>query len=219
MENHTSTLYTHLDKLKQVNLSIYAQLKVPHTFEFKCSKNEETFRMKPPIISLFLNNKNWAKQEMNDERNKLLTFIAVEWTENQRVFTNHGRNGQELPPPEPRTARTLSWMARAGEEERGYRPGLFYPSWSYQPGPNPLHLSRLNGQMEGIWSRLVAPTGTKDPGLYPLSSSPVRAIQLSVLAVLGSGGGSFCPFHPRFVKTLWFPVHSTAIKFRSLFLS
>ena len=57
-ENHTSTLYTHLDKLKQVNLSIYAQLKVPHTFEFKCSKNEETFRMKPPIISLFLNNKN-----------------------------------------------------------------------------------------------------------------------------------------------------------------
>ena len=35
MENHTSTLYTHLDKLKQVNLSIYAHLKVPHTFEFK----------------------------------------------------------------------------------------------------------------------------------------------------------------------------------------
>ena len=54
----TSTLYTHLDKLKQVNLSIYAQLKVPHTFEFKWSKNEETFTMKPPIISLFLNNKN-----------------------------------------------------------------------------------------------------------------------------------------------------------------
>ena len=43
MENHTSTLYTHLDKLKQVNLSIYAQLKVPHTFEFKWYKNEETF--------------------------------------------------------------------------------------------------------------------------------------------------------------------------------
>ena len=42
-ENHTSTLYTHLDKLKQVNLSIYAQLKVPHTFEFKWYKNEETF--------------------------------------------------------------------------------------------------------------------------------------------------------------------------------
>ena len=58
MENHTSTLYTHLDKLKQVNLSIYAQLKVPHTFEFKWYKNEETFTMKPPIISLFLNNKN-----------------------------------------------------------------------------------------------------------------------------------------------------------------
>ena len=57
MENHTSTLYTHLDKLKQVNLSIYAQLKVPHTFEFKWYKNEETFTIKPPI-SLFLNNKN-----------------------------------------------------------------------------------------------------------------------------------------------------------------
>ena len=42
-ENHTSTLYTHLDKLKQVNLSIYAQLKVPHTIEFKWYKNEETF--------------------------------------------------------------------------------------------------------------------------------------------------------------------------------
>ena len=38
--NHTSTLYTHLDKLKQVNLSIYAQLKVPHAFEFKWYKNE-----------------------------------------------------------------------------------------------------------------------------------------------------------------------------------
>jgi len=25
-------------------------------------------------------------------------------------------------------------MARAGEEERGYRPGLFYPGWSHQPG-------------------------------------------------------------------------------------
>ena len=108
--------------------------------------------MKHPIISLFLNNKNWAKQEMNDERNKLLTFIAIEWTGNQRVFTNYGRNGQELPPPEPRTARTLSWMARAGEEERGYRPGLFCPGWSYQPWPNPLHLSRL-----------VAPSGTIGP--------------------------------------------------------
>ena len=42
-ENHTSTLYTHLDKLRQVNLSTYAQLKVPHTFEFKWYKNEETF--------------------------------------------------------------------------------------------------------------------------------------------------------------------------------
>ena len=89
---------------------------------------------------------------MNDERNKLLTFIAIEWTGNQRVFTNHGRNGQELPPPEPRTTRTLSRMAQAGEEERGYRPGLFYPGWSYQPGPNPLHLSRL-----------VPPIGTKGP--------------------------------------------------------
>ena len=57
MENHTSTLYTHLDKLKQVNLSIYAQLKVPHTFEFKWYKNKETFTIKP-LISLFLNNKN-----------------------------------------------------------------------------------------------------------------------------------------------------------------
>ena len=57
-ENHTSTLYTHLDKLRQVNLSTYAQLKVPHTFEFKWYKNEETFTMKSPIISLFLNNKN-----------------------------------------------------------------------------------------------------------------------------------------------------------------
>ena len=57
-ENHTSTLYTHLDKLKQVNLSIYAQLKVPHTFEFKWYKNEKTFTMKPSIIYLFLNNKN-----------------------------------------------------------------------------------------------------------------------------------------------------------------
>ena len=57
IENHTSTLYTHLDKLKHVNLSIYAQLKVPHTFEFKWYKNEETFTIKPPI-SLFLNNKN-----------------------------------------------------------------------------------------------------------------------------------------------------------------
>ena len=91
---------------------------------------------------------------MNYERNKLPTFIAVEWTRNQRVFTNHGRNGQELPPPEPRTARTLSWMAWAGEEEeRGYRPGLFCPGWRHQPEPNPLHLS---------W--LVAPTGTKGPG-------------------------------------------------------
>ena len=58
---------------------------------------------------------------------------------------------------------------------------------------------RTNG---GIWSRLVDPTGKKGPCLYPLSSSPARAIQLSVLAVLGSGGGSCCPFRPRFVKTL-----------------
>ena len=57
MENHTSTLYTHLDKLKQVNLSIYAQLKVPHTIEFKWYKNKETFTIKSPI-SLFLINKN-----------------------------------------------------------------------------------------------------------------------------------------------------------------
>ena len=57
MENHTSTLYTHLDKLKQVNLSIYAQLKVPHTIEFKWYKNKETFTIKSPN-SLFLNNKN-----------------------------------------------------------------------------------------------------------------------------------------------------------------
>ena len=56
---------------------------------------------------------------MNDERNKLLTFTAVEWTGNQRVFTNHGGNGQELPPPEPRIARRLSRMARAGGGRRG----------------------------------------------------------------------------------------------------
>ena len=57
--------------------------------------------------------------------------------------------------------------------------------------------------------------------LNPLSpsSSPIRAIQLSVLTVLGSSGGSSCPFPPRFVKTLWFPVHSTVVKIRSLFLS
>ena len=52
MKNHTSTLYTHLDKLKQINLSIYVQLKVPHTFKFKWYKNEETFTMKP--LPLFL---------------------------------------------------------------------------------------------------------------------------------------------------------------------
>ena len=94
---------------------------------------------------------------MNDERNKLLTFIAVEWTGNQRVFTNCARNGQELPPPEPRTARTLSGMARVGdEEERGYTGAL---------------LSRLEpptGTNGGNLVPVVAPTETKGP--CPLAS-------------------------------------------------
>ena len=42
-ENHTSTLYTHLDKLKQINLSIYAQLKVPHTFSSNGIKMKKLF--------------------------------------------------------------------------------------------------------------------------------------------------------------------------------
>jgi len=125
---------------------------------------------------------------MNDERNKLLTFIAVEWTGNQRVFTNRGRNGQELPPPEPRTARTLSRMARAGEEERGYRQGPFVPvgatnrdqnpyicpDWRLHPGPlvsgafGPgwFHQPEQKGEASvpvgasDQWSRLEPPTGT-----------------------------------------------------------
>ena len=89
---------------------------------------------------------------MNNEMNKLLTFTAVEWTGNQRVFTNRGENGQELPPPERRTARILSWMAWTGEEEWDKGLGLFCPSWSHQTRPKTQHLSRS-----------VAPTGTKGP--------------------------------------------------------
>jgi len=52
-------------------------------------------------------------------------------------------------------------------------------------------------------SRLVAPTGIKCHCLYSLFSYPARAIQLSVFAVLGSGGGSSCPFRPRFMWKLF----------------
>jgi len=98
---------------------------------------------------------------MNDEGNKVLTFIAVEWTVNQRVFTNCGRNEQELPPPELRTARTLSWMARAGEEERGYRQGPYVP---------------VGGSIRDHWSSeplvpVGASTGTNGGALVPVGGS------------------------------------------------
>ena len=51
---------------------------------------------------------------MKGERNKLLTFRAVEWIGNQRVFTNRIGNEQKLPPLEPRIARTSKLNGSAG---------------------------------------------------------------------------------------------------------
>ena len=89
---------------------------------------------------------------MNDERNTLLTFIAVEWTGNQRVFTNRGRNGQELPPTRAKNSKNTELNGSRGGERKGIQAGDFCPGWIHQSGPNPLHLSRL-----------VAPSGTIGP--------------------------------------------------------
>ena len=53
---------------------------------------------------------------MKDERNKILTFRAVgdAWG-SQEPSQNHGGNEQELPPPEPRTARTSELNGLDGE--------------------------------------------------------------------------------------------------------
>ena len=56
---------------------------------------------------------------MNDERNKFLTFRSVECAGNQRVFTNREGNGQELPPPKQRTARTSELNSSGGARKKG----------------------------------------------------------------------------------------------------
>ena len=129
------------------------------------------------------------------------TFTAVEWTENQRVFTNRGRNGQELPPPEPRTARTLSRMARAGEEERGYRQGPFVPVGStnrdqippFVLGPmvpdGASNRDKCRGFGPGWWLQ----PRQKRPNLYPLSSSPRPSHSAQCSCCSWLGWGEFLP--------------------------
>ena len=122
---------------------------------------------------------------MNNEMNKLLTFTAVEWTGNQRVFTNRGENGQELPPPERRTARILSWMAWTGEEEWDKGLGLFCPGWSHQPRPKTLHLSRS-----------VAPTETKGPSDQQSLLKPPTETNVGPLVPVGGSNGTKDPCAP-----------------------
>ena len=108
----------------------------------------------------------------------------------------------------PRIKECFSPGSNAWPEQRGEQgPFAFVPvgvsNRDQRPrGPMVPDGATNRDKWVGIWSRLVAPTGTKGPCLYSLSSSNARAILLSVLAVLGSGGGSSCPFRPRFVKTL-----------------
>jgi len=57
--------------------------------------------------------------------------------------------------------RLLSWVQwLAGQAESA---GGFYPSWSHQPGSKKL-----------LWSRLVAPTGTKRPNLLVPGGTTTR---------------------------------------------
>jgi len=75
---------------------------------------------------------------------------------------------------------------------------LVAPTGTKGPGRGPIVQDGATNRDKwgGIWFQLDPPIEAKGPYLYPLSSSPARAIQLSVLAVLGSRGGSSCPFRP-----------------------
>ena len=97
--------------------------------------------------------------------------------------------------------------------------GAFCPGWRHQPG-----------QMGGLLSLLVDPTGTKGPPFvpvgvsnrdkthwppYPLPSPPPEPFNSFVL---GSGEGSFCSFlHHICEKIFDSPVHPSALKVWGLF--
>ena len=56
---------------------------------------------------------------MEEEKNKPQTFRADGWTGESKIFTNVVKNEQELPSPEPRTARTSELNGSGGGEVRG----------------------------------------------------------------------------------------------------
>ena len=127
-------------------------------------------QLSPPIDS-----KNIA-QEMNDERNTLLTFIVVKWIGNQRVFTwivdEMGKNSPH--PSQEQQEHWAEWLGRGrkkGDISRGLLSQLEPPTGTKSP-----HLSRLvapsrTGGPRDQWFRLDPPTGTNMGDLVPVGGS------------------------------------------------
>ena len=139
-------------------------------------------QLSPPIDS-----KNIA-QEMNDERNKLLTFIVVKWIGNQRVFTwivdEMDKNSPH--PSQEQQKHWAEWLGRGRKKENI---------------GNDL-LSRLEPPTGtgGIWSRLVVPTGTKVPRSYiPFLPPPPEPFSSVFLLFLARVGGVLA----HFLHDLW----------------
>ena len=101
--------------------------------------------------------------------------------------------------------------------------GTKNPTFVPASGPNQDHWCEGPLVPVGATNRTVPVGGSNRdktaPTLYHLLPPPPEPISSVLLLFLAWVGGSFCPFPPRFVKNLRFPVHSTVIKVRSLFLS
>ena len=119
----------------------------------------------------------WAIQAKEEEKNKPQTFSADGWTGNQRSSQMWWRNEQELPSPEPRTARTseLNGSGGGGGRAKGIRGPRnfvsvggsnrdqripFCPGWWLQPGQKgilwslaPHPASRWTRDKSLVWSR------------------------------------------------------------------
>ena len=90
-------------------------------------------------FSLFLKHK-MSYTSQGRRKNKPQTFSADGWTGESKIFTNVVKNEQELPSPEPRTARISELNGSSGGRGKGIRgPRSFVPvgttNWDQRPPP------------------------------------------------------------------------------------